>query len=243
MAKKRRKRKNGVPICLWRLLAVSILILLLVIGLIIYKKINKEEEHADIGADRAEEQEEGLEFPYMLENGKLEIGSVFQFTGTNPDCNDEECEEVGAIQLLNASEDYLESADIIVRLADGSELVYRVEGIPSGKSVLAFETKNQIYNEKNKVIDITAKTDYSSEASLKEEELSFSIDDAGITVSNISQESLANITIKYHCNVDEMYFGGKCYEGLVESLAAGENVILDAAECYLGEAAVVNVIY
>lgn len=224
-------------ICLW---AILIIVVIVLATLIVMDKRNTEREKAE---QKKELEEKGVNFPYKLDKDKLEVASVFQYSGMNPDCEDEECEKVGAIQLLNASEDYLESADIVAKLADGSELAFRVEGLPSGKSVLAFEIKNQTYDKENKVIDITAETNYSSEASLKEEELSFSIDSEGIKVDNISQENLANITIKYHCNVDDMYFGGKCYEDLVESLEAGESVKLEASECYLGEAAVVNIIY
>lgn len=236
-SRKRKQKRKNLIIFLGLFLIIAAIVL---VALIVVNKRNTDAEKAE---QKKELEENGVSFPYKLDEDKLEIASVFQYSGTNPDCDDEDCEAVGSIQLLNASEDYLESADIIAKLADGSELTFRVEGIPSGKSVLAFEIKNQTYDKENKVIDITAETNYSSEVSLKEEELSFSIDSAGITVSNISQENLANITIKYHCNIDDMYFGGKCYESLVEYLEAGENVMLDASECYLGEAAVVNVIY
>lgn len=169
------------------------------------------------------------------------MDSLFQFTGTNPDCNNEECEDTGAIQLKNCSEKYLQYADIKVELSDETKLEFHVEDIPSEQSVLAFEVKNQSYDGQAKIIKITAKTSYMENASRKEDAVSIAGDVSGIHITNISSEELKNMVIKYHCYMDDIFFGGTAYEGFVESLAAGEEIVLETPECYLGEATVTQI--
>lgn len=185
----------------------------------------------------------GIEFPYEVDGEKLLIEAVFQYTGINPDYQDEMCEDVASIQIKNCSEEYLETAEVLAELTDGTEFTFRVEDVPAGETALVFEANNQSYDGKTSVDKMQAEAIYSAEASLKADAVSITTDEAGIHLKNISSENLSNVIVKYHCSLDGKYFGGICYEGNVESLASGESIVLDAFECYLGEAAVVNVIY
>lgn len=183
-------------------------------------------------------------FPMVIEDGKITVESVFQYSGINPDYNEEICEEIGALQLKNTSAEYLESADITVKLLDQTELEFRVEDIPAGASVIAFETKNTIYDDEKTVEEILADAAWQQTDSLLiEEKMSFAIDGISILATNTSDEVLQNVVVKYHCSLDGIYFGGKSYEAALESVGPQESVTLDAAECYLGEAAVANVVY
>ena len=203
---------------------------------------NKTSDSGDTASSAAESEKTDGEqiIPYKIDDGKLIVESVFQLSGTNPDCNDEEGENIGSIQLKNSSEEFLEKADIIIKLDDGSQLTFRVEDIPAGKSVLAFDINNQVYDTKNAIEEITADTSY-SEASLLENKVSADTADLQITLENISGDTLENLTVTYHCIFDDAYYGGKSYVKTVESLGAGETTALDASECYLGEAEVVKV--
>lgn len=233
--RKKGKKRYSIQKWLWGILVVAILILAAVIAATVHKQnVEKEQEKAK----KQQELEKGLEFPYKLEKGKLEVASVFQFTGINPDCNDEDGEDICSVQLKNCSGEYLNYADITVELSDGTKREFRIEDIPSDQSVLAFEEKNQSYDGQAKVTKITAKTSYTEDASLEEDVISITEDASGIHITNISSEELGNIVVKYHCYMDDMYFGGTAYEGSVESLAAGKETVLEASECYLGEAAV-----
>ena len=200
-------------------------------------------EDSEDSEEEAETEDTGLMFPHTVDGENLEIGSLFQYSGPNPDCGNEQGEDVGSIQLTNKSGKYLETADITINLANGIAYVFHVEGLPDGKTVLALDTTNQTYDGKSGAADIEAETAYSENASLKEDALSVSNDEEGIHLTNISGEELKNINVKYHCDMDDMYFGGLCYEGTVESLAAGEDTVLDTSECHMGEAAVVNITY
>lgn len=185
----------------------------------------------------------GIEFPYVVDEDGLQAEAVFQLGGVNPDCQDEMCENAGALQVKNVSDKYLESADIKAVLTDGAEFNFHVEDVPAGETVLAFDTENKEYDGKTNVKTMEAETTYSADASLKEEALNITVEEDGIHVENISGSDIGNLTVKYHCMFDDAYYGGISYEKTVETLGADETVVLDASECYIGEVAVVNVLY
>lgn len=231
------RRKTGKKQKRIMIILAVVLVLLLIWAAIVYHESSKEKK-----AEKTKEEQQ-ITFPYELEDGKLILESVFPYTGTNLDCNEEEGEDIGAIQLTNMSDETLETADITVMMSDKSELKFRVEELPSGESVLAFDIENNVLDQSAEVIDITVETSYSSKTSLEEESFSMTIEEDQIQLTNVTQDDLKNISVKYHCRLNDMYFGGKCYESLVETLKAGETTVIDASECYLGEAAVISITY
>ena len=52
-------------------------------------------------SDPAEEAGGGLAFPYEFADGKLKAASLFQYSGLNPDCNNEEGEDKHGKQNIN----------------------------------------------------------------------------------------------------------------------------------------------
>ena len=191
----------------------------------------------------SEETDTGLEFPYLLDDDKIQIDSLFQYSGINMDAQNEECEDVASLQLKNNSDQYLEKAEISVELTDGTAFSFEVEDIPAGKSVMAFDTANTAYDGKTGVALIDATTTYSSDAGLKETDVKITSDDNGVLLENISGDVLANLKIKYHCVMDDMYFGGISSETEVAGLAAGETTTVDTSESILGDAEVVSITY
>ena len=159
------------------------------------------------------------------------------------DAQNEECEDVASLQLKNNSDQYLEKAEISVELTDGTAFSFEVEDIPAGKSVMAFDTANTAYDGKTGVALIDAMTTYSSDAGLKETDVKITSDDNGVQLENISGDVLANLKIKYHCVMDDMYFGGISSETEVAGLAAGETTTVDTSESILGDAEVVSITY
>ena len=197
----------------------------------------------DAAEEDAEETDEGLAFPYLLEEEQIQVDSLFQYSGINPDAENAECEDVAAIQMKNNSEQYLESAEVSVELSDGTAYSFVVQDIPAGKSVIAFESGNTSYDGKTGVAFIEAKTSYSSEAGVKEDEVKVTSDDNGVQISNISGDAIGTMKVKYHCVMDDMYFGGISSETEVDGLAAGESTAVDTSESILGDADVVSIIY
>ena len=193
--------------------------------------------------ESSEEADAGLEFPYLLDDDKLQIDSLFQYSGVNPDARNEECEDVASLQLKNNSDQYLEKAEISVELTDGTAFSFEAEDVPAGKSVMAFDTANAAYDGKTGVAFIDATTTYSSDAGLKETEVKITSDDNGVQMENISGNALENLKVKYHCILDDMYFGGISGETEIAGLAAGETTTVDTSESILGDAEVVSVTY
>lgn len=199
----------------------------------------KEQEYGS--GDTSKEENAGLEFPYELEENKLQVDSFFQYTGINPDCNNENCEEVASVQITNNSEEYLESAEISLELTDGSRYSFQVEDVPAGKKILAFDISNESYDGKTPVAIIESKSSYQADASLEEEGVSVTSNEEGVYLQNVSGENLSSIHVKFHTVLDEMYFGGKSSETSIDNLPSGESTLLDLTGTMLNEAEVVNI--
>lgn len=183
-----------------------------------------------------------IEFPYQLEEGVM-IDALFQYSGMNPDCGDEEGENIGAIQLINDSEQYIESSEITMLMEDGTALVFQIEDVPSGNTVMAFDVNNTAFDEQQLVSEIAAEVSYAENSSLYEEEVTVSIEETGIYLGNQTENAIPNMTVMYHCDMDGVYFGGKSYKKQVELLESGESTVVSAEECYFGEATVVRIQY
>lgn len=233
----KRKKRNMITITLGVVLVLLIILLVVLTG---HKRSLAKQEAAKKAEAKAEK---GLELPYQFDDGKLEMKSIFSYAGPNPDNNAEEGDNIAAIQMTNCSDTYLASAQITVTTGDGTKLTYQVEDLPAGKTVTAFEIKNQELPDKFTIHKIDAKTEYSDDVSLHEDALTITTEDMNIGLTNISQEAIQNMTVIYHDVMDDEYFGGKSYQKTVESLAAGESTTVTAEECYIGEAAVAGIRY
>lgn len=236
--KEKGKKKYGVPKWLWGMLGVSVLILLVVIGMIIHKQNVEKEKEA---AAKEELKKNGLALPYELDGGKLVVDSLFQFTGINPDCNDEEGENVAALTVINQSEQHLASAEITAELANNVKLVFEVKDLPAGQSCTVFEKNNTVYELTDTCWSIEDTAEFEEKTTLLEDKIKIDVQETMITLTNTTEEDITNLLLHCHCCVDEAYFGGLTYTYPVENIPAGESVIIQADECYLGEATVVRV--
>lgn len=92
---------------------------------VVLEAAESEETEAETTEIEAEEQITiDSQLPYMLEDGKLEISSVFQYTGLNVDKNWEDGTDIGAVVLVNRSEEYLKSLDLTLTMSDGTEFQF-----------------------------------------------------------------------------------------------------------------------
>lgn len=240
MSKKRSKKKQSKKTI--RIIVGIVLIALIILSVILAvhnRSLKKQEDKKEADKKAAA----SLELPYQFDDGKLEMESIFSYAGPNPDNNGEEGDNIAAIQMKNCSDTYLASAQITVTAGDGTKLTYQVEDLPAGKTVTAFEIKNQELPDKLAVKKIDAKTEYSDDVSLHEDALTITTEDMNIGLTNISQEAIQNMTVIYHDVMDDEYFGGTSYQKTVESLAAGESTTVTVEECYIGEAAVAGIRY
>ena len=240
MSKRRSKKKQSKKTIR---VIVGIVLIALIILLVILAVHNRSLKKQEDKKEADKKAVTSLELPYQFDDGKLEMESVFSYAGPNPDNNGEEGDNIAAIQMKNCSDTYLASAQITVTAGDGTKLTYQVEDLPAGKTVTAFEIKNQELPDKLTIHKIDAKTEYSDDVSLHEDALTITTEDMNIGLTNISQEAIQNMTVIYHDVMDDEYFGGKSYQKTIESLAAGESTTVTAEECYIGEAAVAGIRY
>lgn len=231
---KGKKKQNKIVKLLVVVLVLAIVALIAVVGW----KMKEDKNAAE--AEKSEEVQE-LEFPYELEDGKLVIDSVFQFSGSNPDCNDEEGENIASINLVNKSEQHLAHAEIKITTAEGKEFNFVVEDIPAGKAVMAFEKDNVVYELTDKCIAVESTAQFEDASVMRDEAVKIDVKETTITLTNISDQNLNNLVLHCHCLLDDAYFGGSTYTYPVEEIQAGGKAEIQADECYLGEAAVVRV--
>lgn len=248
---KDKKKNSGLWIAL-------ILVLVVLLGILIAANLKKQDGKTDSSAEQSEntaesvqEQEEegsvseddedaGLEFPYEFEEEKLSMESLFQYSGINPDAQNEECEDTASIQLKNTSDRYLESAEISVELTDGTEFSFVIQDIPAGRSVMAFDTANSGYDGKTGVAFVDAKINW-SDASMNEESIKTVADENGTQITNMTDETIEALSVKYHGVLDEMYFGGGSFTTEISEIGSGETTAVNTSESILGEAEVVCV--
>lgn len=253
----KKKRKRGTrsrKIGFWLVLTAFLVFALAAAVMILTGKTSREQEIGtdDTASTVAEESTKGQPgsedgqqvpdiFPYMLEDGKLEITSFFQFSGTNPDADDADGENIASIALQNHSEEQLKSAQITAVLTDGREVHFEIKDLPAGKSVMAFSTGNDSYDLTTACESISCAAEFEKEDVRMSDRLSFRAEETAVTVTNNSAEDLENLIVYCHCVLDEEYFGGLTYSYPVERIPAGESVTFDVAECYLGAAEVVRI--
>lgn len=204
-------------------------------------EMKEENEQNEVAMDQEAEKMKGLEFPYEIEDGKLIVNSLFQSNVPNPDCNNEESENIATLEIVNQSEKYLASAAIEVGLEDGSVLNFMVSGIPAGSKVWAFETGNNSIEDDEVCMSIKMDTQYETNESLVPDKIEVEVEDTNVKLTNLSDEDLNNLVVDCHCLFDDAYFGGLTYTYSVDSISAGGTAVIEADDCYLGSAEVVRI--
>lgn len=220
------------------LLVVILAVALLLLAFLVWKLVDRVGETQP---DASPSPEAGLALPYALEDGKLEVTAVFQYTGDNPDCSDEAGEDIAALAVTNQSGQHLTKAQFTAKLADGAELQFQAADVPAGQTVWAFAADNSSYDTANPCVSITCDARFEASTPVLAEQLSISVEETAVTLTNTSGETLENLTVDCHCLLNDAYFGGRTYSYAVPSIAAGSSVTIQAEECYLGEAAAVRV--
>lgn len=246
MTGKKIRKKHKVP----KIAAIAVLglIMVCVVSFLIWHFTHPEIEEMEQNSDAGESEtsvndgKQELEFPYALEDGQLEVTSIFQYTGGNPDCNDEMGENIAALEIVNKSDRHLASAQFTAQFTDGTEVPFEAVDVPAGQTVWAFARNHADYALENACESLTCTAQFESGTPLMEEKLSFTVNGTEVTLTNHSEEVLSNLSVSCHCLFDgEAYFGGKTYTYPVETIGAGESVTFSAEDCYLGEAAVVRI--
>lgn len=188
-------------------------------------------------AEEPTEQDDGI--PCTMEDGKLEISSLFQYSGMNPDCYWEMGEDIAGIVMHNRSEQHLTVAKITLELSDGTVLQYEIYDIPAGKTVWAYDINNNSYNGDAACVAVKCSAEFADATELMADKLNFTVSGMDISVTNNSAEQLTNLMFVCHAVLDDVYFGGMAYEYCLPELAPGATETVVAADCFLDTAEVV----
>lgn len=187
------------------------------------------------------EQSEAVSFPIVLEGGALRVGSMFQFSGFNPDCGGEEGEDIAALQVENASQEHLVRADIAMGMPDGQTLNFVITDLPAGESAMVFSSENTPVEQVEVYDFVSCNAEFAEESPLMADRLEIRTDGMQVTVTNVSGEDLTDLNVYCHSLLEGQSFGGLTYCYTLSELPAGESAVIEAYDCYLDEALVVRV--
>ena len=182
-----------------------------------------------------------LELPYSMEGGKLTVDSILQFTGLNPDRQNEEAEDVAAIQLTNTSSEHLASLTVTVVTTEGATATFKAYDIPPGMGAMVMSPDNSPIESNPDCAQITCEAEFLPQSPLAADQLLISVMGTEITVENISGKDLSQITLYCHNMLDQSSYGGATIVYEIDSLPAGESTVVSAWDCYLGLVEVVRV--
>lgn len=187
------------------------------------------------------ETEQVVQFPYELEDGKLQILSLFQSSVSNPDSDGSYVEDLAALEITNCSSMHLKTATIEVTMNAGETLTFVLEEIPADKTVWVFEANNKCYDTKQKCVEIKCTATFTEKTVLLEEQLHIKAEETLVMVTNVSNGILENLELEFHCLFEDVYYGGKTYKYHLNTLKVEEAASIDVWECYLGVAEIVNI--
>lgn len=250
--KKSKKSRKGL-LAVVILLIIAVILVLFVMPHVLYK-LNNEESSDDSGyaassdllnaeADQAETAENihALKFPLLLEDGKLEIDSVFQFDGLNPDCGNQSGDNIAAITLKNLSDEYLSAAEISLKSTEETELRFAVTNVPAGAAVIAFSVDNIAVDAETFYSDVVCDASFGANASMSDGAISAAVDGIHITLRNNTDADINEVVVYCHSTLGDQYFGGITYSYTANNLPANGTAELDAVDCILGLAEVVRI--
>ena len=93
-----------------------------------------------------------------MEDGNLQVDSLFQYSGINPDCDGEMGDDIAALQVTNLSDRFVERAELTATLLDGTGLNFVITNVPAGQTVLAFAVDNAAYPDMTVLCEHRAKS-------------------------------------------------------------------------------------
>lgn len=182
-----------------------------------------------------------MEFPYVLENGALEIESTLTFDGINPDCNNQSGSSIASIIVKNTSGAYLAAANFALTASNGEVLRFSVTDLPADTSAILFSLDNASIDADIPYTQVSYDVQFDTDASMSEDQVSVSVEGTLVTLQNNTDAELKNIVVYCRSTLGDQYFGGVTYSYTVNNLAANGTAEVDAVDCILGLAEVVRI--
>lgn len=241
------KRAKGpvrrvVPVAVLVLLAAALLLFLM--PQVLYRLSGEADDSAPSAASVQSANQlptPALTFPAVLADGRLEVQSVFQFSGINPDCGNRECTDAASLTVKNLSDTHLERAEITLTAGPDQVLHFVVTELPAGKVSMVFSQENASVEMDAVYSGLTCDAVFNADASLQEDVVAVSVDGTRITLQNKTDTEIAQLVVYCRSTLGDQYFGGVTYPYTVNRLSAYGTAELDAVDCILGMAEVVRI--
>lgn len=236
--KRRKKRKHRYKSKKWLVILISIAAVLIIVlaAVLIYNHCSQNKS----GAENTGTADSGIDFPYTSEDGNLQITALIQFTGPNMDAENADGEDIAGLQVRNISEQYLEEAEIKVKMDGETEYSFLVKDLPVGSETVAFDLTGQSYDGQAVCQEIEC-TAQMSDISMREDAVQIRTDGSKLIITNITEQQIDNAVVTYRCMTGDSYIGGISYEITVSGLAAGASFEYEDSECLLGTPEAVGV--
>lgn len=177
----------------------------------------------------------------QLEDGQLTVRNMFQFTGMNPDADNAFGEDIAGIEMTNNSGRHMTVAEVTVIMENGDILTFRAEDIPAGRTVMAFSLEHSSVEDVRGCEEVYGYAEFEGGDLLLMDQVQCTVDGIGITVKNLTNETLTDLEVYCHGLLDSSFFGGTTYCYHVSTLPAGGSTVIYAEECILGVTEVVRV--
>ena len=182
-----------------------------------------------------------LQLPVALEEGRLEVTSLFQSSGINPDCGNREGTDIATIALKNNSEYFLTEATVTAILADGTKIRFLATNLPSGKTAMVFSGDNISLPKDAVCVSIDCKAQWDKSGQTMPQGISASADGMMVTVMNDTAQDIPELIVYCCTPLGEVYFGGTSYKYTINDLPANGSRTFMAVDCIVGLAEVVRI--
>lgn len=238
-----RKKSKGKKLKLYSVILFLVLIVSALVVVVDYKI--KENKSIDSAEDTTfAETEEDLtlteEKEILYQSDEIEIYTLFPSSAMNPDAEMQFGENVATVEYKNISNLYLKKCEIQIISLTGETYTFLLEDIPAGVEGIAFDTSNKVLEDDAKCENISCVTEMMEEDTFLKDQIEISVTGTEISLTNIGEDDVANLLVTCHCALDQTVYGGAKYEYPVEFIASGETITVNAEECYIGEAKVVQ---
>lgn len=239
MGKRKRKKKKQ-----WICLGTIIVVLAIVLAILIFQKLQLDNEEDTGAQDSSVEQGDEMEeenVTVLYRSQEIEVYSFFPSSAVNVDSMSEFVDNVASIEFKNISGTYLERCEIQVIADNGVTYQFVAEEIAANMEVIAFETSSKTISDATEVANIEGTAITGTDENLLEDQVKVTEEEMEVTITNTGEQDLEHVVIVCHCVMDDVSYGGSKYEYEVESLASGETKVIKAIDCYFGQAKAVRV--
>lgn len=184
-----------------------------------------------------------IELPYYIQDTPIVIEGIGQYTGPFvEDGSDEPTANVLAIVIKNNSDTVIEFAELTFRVNSTESAVFQMSTIPAGKSAVVLEKDAREYRADDRMDfgdKLYAKKD---SLSLMEDRVAVSAEEGVLTVTNLTQENLGTVYVRYKTRInDQYYLGGITYSCRVENVDAGQTADKETRHFNTGESQILMV--